>query len=423
MTADELIQKIKKNRKKERMKNSFTYNQGVRTAWEAIWTRNMARSYGSVEKRFETENADIVSLPHKKGEPVLILGSGPSLNDVVPLLKDWKGDIICSTSQLLLLEYLCIEPTYCMLIDCDPNPTVLKFVADYHVPNPKTLFITHPQVPREYFELWRGGIRFFRMLDPGDELSKKYMPMAYGLLNEKTGWRLGSYILNSGNVANAMIPFAQSLEYSPIFTCGIDLGYPDEWYRGISAERKDGELVITEHVPLPTQEKRPIKYEKSINGVTVDELCYFYKYSMIILLGLGHVPVISCSRGSVGEFQYVNPKEVVEKQGKGFEHLLWSAQDSYRIGQAYLKDRQIYILKTDFWIETINIMTKKGLQRLWYKIRWNWYRTRPWRWRGGKGWIPMFIRVRNLKQKRLQKKAERLAEKAKKAAEKVKGIK
>jgi hypothetical protein len=129
----------------------------------------------------------------------------------------------------------------------------------------------------------------------------------------------------------------------------------------------------------------------------------------MILYGLAGVPVISCSRGIVSELPYVNPKEVIEKQGLGFDNLLRKPAESYAIAQEYLHYRGLYILKTDFWIETVNIQTKKGLQRLLYLLRWYWYKGKPWKWLGGKGYLPLKMRrMRWLEKKkaRIQKKLD-----------------
>jgi hypothetical protein len=266
-------------------------------------------------------------------------------------------------------------------------------VKDYVRHNTKTIMVCHPQLPREIIAAWPDDqVYFFRMFDPGDKFSSDYMPLIYGWLNQDKHWHIGSYILNSGNVVNSMIPAMQALGAGAIFLCGYDLGYPEKdgvvQYRSTSARRIDGEWQINPPGRMPTQEERPIAYEKSNNGILCDELCFFYKYSFLILYGLGNVPVLSCSRGIVSEVPYVSPKDVVDKQGRGFESLIRKPAESYKIAQDYLAYRGIYILKTDFHVETINTSTLKWFKAWWYPIKWNWMRTRPWKWVGGKGYVP-----------------------------------
>jgi hypothetical protein len=410
----ELVKKIKRfpNREVMRSANTMAYNEGVRNAWTPMWVRNLVRSYQKVEALFAKENADMSTIPKVQGVPVIILGSGPSLDDVIPYLKDWKGAIVCSTSQMLLLEYHGITPTYCVLIDCDPNPEIIKLIGDYKGDLSKTTLITHPQIPREYFDAWKGPIKLFRMLDPGDDFSSKYVPMGVGWINQEKNWHIGSFVLNSGNVVNAAIPIMNGLGYGPIFLCGYDLGYPaiDEKvvYRGKSVTRVDGKLVENPPAPMPSMEVRPIRYYKGINETLSDELCYFYKYSFMILYGLGNMPLISCSRGLLGELPYVHPKDVVAAQGKGFEGIIRNAHENYIVALSYLKARSIYILKTDFHVETVNIYTKKSvLDRMSYRIRHAWLSSRPWVWKGDRiGFFTAFYRTYSIQRKDWKKKRD-----------------
>lgn len=401
----EILKHIKKTRHTEQMTNTVRYNDDVRSAWTPIWARNAARTYQEVERRFKTKDCDMRNVPRLNGDPVLVLGSGPSLDDMLPYLKDWKGKISCSTSHLPLLDYMGIEPDYCFFIDGDPTMEFLvqNWVKKHH----KTLMICHPQLPREIIEAWPDDqVYFFRMFDPGDIFSKDYLPLQYGWVNQETNWHIGSYILNSGNVVNSQVPALQALGAGAIFLCGYDIGYPDlpdkpgvprfrSSYVGKAplAFTIEGETDQLNPPPeLPSQQIRPIKYERSNNGVLADELCWFYKYSLIILLGLGNVPVLSCSRGIVSEIPYVSPKEVVEKQGRGFEHLMLKPHESYQIAQTYLKYRGIHILKTDFHVETINLRTLKGFKKLKFLIHWHWMKSRPWKFMGGKGYTPKNIK-------------------------------
>jgi hypothetical protein len=428
LNTSEVIAHIKNTRTTECMvdkkgKSSiFSYNEGVRAAWTPIWCRNAARSYVEVERRFELQDCDMRNLPRLNGEPVLVLGSGPSLDDVLPVLKEWKGKLVCSTSHLPLLKHMGIEPSYVFLIDADPAMEFLvkEFVKD----NKTSIMITHPQVPREIIAAWpENRVYFFRMYDPGDKFSTDYLPLIFGWLNQTTNSHIGSYVLNSGNVINAIIPSMQALGAGAIFVCGMDLGYPylpdkpgvprqrSSYFGKSTTDYHDGEEDTLHEAPeMPSQEQRPIKYEGGNNGVLADELCFFYKYSFLILYGLAGVPVISCSRGIVSEVPYADPREVVAAQGKGFEHLIRPPHEAYEIARNYLRYRGLYIMKTDFWIETVNITTKKWPYNWTYIIRWFWYCSRPWKWIGKKGWKPLKIKLNERKQKRLADKAKSIAD-------------
>lgn len=385
------------------MQNSYGYNEDVRSAWTPIWIRNSHRSYQEVERRYSRGNFDMASLrPTLGGKPALVLASGPSLEDVKPYLKDWTGAIFCSTSQLPMFSYLGLEPDFCILIDCDPKMVYL--VEDYAKSHPatKTLLITHPQVPREYLELWpEDKVYFFRMFDPSDPYSRDYLPYAYGWVNEQTGWNIGSTVLNGGNVVNAMLPMGQSFGYKPLFVCGYDLGYPDNLRRAGDYKRKeDGSWEVVPPPPLTEQRWVEAKRVMSNNGVPFDELGCFYKTSTMILWGMSAPPIISCSRGVMSEWPYVNPREVVEKQGVGFDHLIVDDKTAYRAAIAYLKPRGFMILKTDRYAAVQNLAAMKGTEKLKAAIRWKWMVSRPWKWLGGKGYMTLKERRAARKEKK-----------------------
>ena len=141
----------------ERMANSAKYNDNVRDAWLPIWTRFAARSYHEIEKRFKVKNCDYNQLPHGKG-PAIILGSGPSLDDTVPYLKDWKGAILCSTSQLAVCEANGIIPTYVVLIDADPT---MVYLAEEYGDSDKQSYLP---IHRYRGSTWNAGRAMFTFL-------------------------------------------------------------------------------------------------------------------------------------------------------------------------------------------------------------------------------------------------------------------
>lgn len=392
----------------EQMRDSFSYNEGVRAAWTPIWVRNSHRSYQEIERRFQLGNYDLASLkPRMKGGPCLILGSGPSLEDVKPYLKDWQGDIFCSTSHLPMLKYMGIdrEGIYCSLIDCDP--AMIFLVTDYVSKDTKITLLTHPQAPREIIQHWPDDkVFFFRMLDPSDDYSNKFLPLAYGWLNEKANWSIGTTILNGGNIVNTMLPMCHSFGYSPVYLCGYDLGYPDNKRRCSDYRLENGEWKI---IPAPElTEQRWVEAVRLVsnNGVPFDELGGFYKTSSIIMWGMACPPVLSCSRGVMTEWPYVHPRQVVEKQGLGFEHLITDPVTAYKAASIWLRRRGFMILKTDYWASVQNLAGMKWYDKIKHLAQWHWYKDKPWKWMGGKGYMPHNIKKSQKNAKAAQKKAE-----------------
>jgi hypothetical protein len=386
-SVNEITKMVKTHYGEETIGNSSEYNESVRQSWLPIWMRNAGRSYSEVERRCmgfahpiyyllqSTDESisrvlgfvqrgdyaqvkkelaevqqgirpkaellkqyDIKQLPHKPNKPVLLLGSGPSLDDWSPYIKDWEGDIICSTSQLAWLEYHGVVPTYCNLIDSDPEMNYL--IANYGDSDKCTL-ISHPQAPREAHELWKGPVYYYLMHDAGDEFQGDGIQFMYGMVNEQFNWPINSKVTNLGNVMNCSIALAQQLEYAPIFLCGYDLGYPKKQYRFTNYEKKNNKWQQLEDIGIPPERE----ITRCTGNVWADNLCFFYKYSFMILFGMGAPPVISCSRGILKELSYASPERVVRNQGKGMLGLLYTMWESYKIAQTYLLPRRIYMFK------------------------------------------------------------------------------
>ena len=177
------LSEISSAKRTEHMENALAYNEAVRGAWINIWVRNAARNYGYIEKLMEEKDVDILALPKQYGKPVLILASGPSLDDVAPHIKQWEGDVWCSTSQLSWCEHHGIDPSVCVYIDADPSQGFLITDKFRKGGDTSCTMITHPSMPREILEQWGGDTYFFRMHDPGDEFSTKYLPAMYGGVN------------------------------------------------------------------------------------------------------------------------------------------------------------------------------------------------------------------------------------------------
>lgn len=403
-----VIDRIKKYPKHvEKMRDAYGYNEGVRGAWTPIWCRNAGRNYATIEKIFDNRNADMSMMQALvKPGPAIILASGPSQHDIRPYLNDWKGGLFISTSQLPLCAKMGIEPTVCILIDADPKMAFL--VTEYAKDFKNTIFITHPQVPREIIEAWdTDRIFFFRMLDPGDKFSNDYLPLIYGWMNEQKNWAIKSTILNGGNVTNTLIPMAQALNQKPIFMAGYDLGYPDNLMRCSDVKRlPDGTWEEIPGRPLTKERwKEAIKIESN-NGVPLDELGVFYKTSTMIMWGMSNPPIISCSRGIMSEWPYVHPREVIEKRGQGFDHLLIDPITAYRASQAYLRPRGFLNLKTDFFVYVKNAGALKGWDRIKTLVSHWWLNGRPWKWLGGRGYVPLKIRLGRWKESRKKRRVK-----------------
>jgi len=343
---------------KERFDNPTLYNEKVRRAWIPYWTKYAFENYATIKKLYEERgDLDLLgSTNEMEGKPTIIVGSGPSLDDIIGRLKEWKGYIICSTSQLSTLQYHGVEPDFCFLIDSDPSQI---FLLDGYKSD-KTVFVTHPSVPPAYFEAWKGKFKFFRMNEPGPNgFFSESLPAAYTELT-KEGHGIRTHVMNAGCVPNTIIPFVTVRACRPIFMAGVDFGYPGDQYRFTKAVKENGEWKVIPDTGIPPD----IPIQIAENGVKTDKVCIFYKYAFVLLWGLSGSPILSCSRGINYHLPYVHPDEVIDKQGQGFEHLIPSQEQAYLTAQNYLEKRGTFITKQGFQINTFTKFSVKGLQKL-----------------------------------------------------------
>ena len=340
----------------ERLYNPSKYNEQIRAAWMPIWVRNAGRNWNYIYEKYKDENRDVSVLKEER-KPVIIVGSGPSLNDFDELWHDWEGAVMCSSSHLQYFAGIGRLPDYCVIIDADPAMSFLVGDAD----TSKTTLLTHPNMDPPILEKWQGPIYFFRMLDPGDDWFSKYIPMMYSVMNPYTGHGIKSYVMNSGNVVNTMIAISQYIGYGSIFLAGYDLGYPDDVYR-FTNFKKVGKKWEREAPPELTERMWSMMGH---NGVKTDTVNCFYKYSTFVLWGLDNAEIYSCSRGIVDELPYIKPKEVIKRKGKVPKKLKLSADEKYKICQTYLASRGMYLIRR----KTKHLLTLKCSKKRYKRLK------------------------------------------------------
>ena len=155
----------------------------------------------------------------KKGSgPALIIGSGSSLNELMPRIKEWKGAIFCSTSQASTLIHYGIHPTYMIILDPRMCPQD-EFAADDWG---DTDIIGHVSIPFVAIERWlrraKGNIYFGRIMEPTYDWYSHHLGQGYSMIRH--------IMLPMIDSTASEIGFATWLGYGPIFLAGIDYGGP-----------------------------------------------------------------------------------------------------------------------------------------------------------------------------------------------------
>lgn len=343
------------------MKNEFitdqkNYNSGIRDAWLPIWTKNAFENYEHIKELFREKHCDLYEFKadRKIHRYAFVIGSGPSLDRVIPLLKRWEGDIYCSSSQLLVLQAHGIRPSACFIIDADPKMSYLVEEVDTtDIP-----LITNPCMDPNVIKAWKGPIYWFRMYDPGDPLFKDTILFAYQDLHhditqqEQRRRGINTHVLNGGCIVNTMCAVLPTFGHQRIFLAGVDLGFPNDIQRFTNVKK-----VGNTYVDIPSQVVNSgIAPVVANNGIRTDKVSIFYKYSFMMLYGVDQSDIVSCSEGILSEIPYMDPETVVEKQGD--IGIMASQEERFEIARKYLSKRSLFIIKTAKDKRVVNVQSQ-----------------------------------------------------------------
>lgn len=89
-------------------------------------------------------------LMHTKSGAVAIVGSGPSLKDTLPMLRDFDGDILACNASFKFLLDKGITPDYMFCFDADP------LVSAFFTPHLDVTYLICSRCPPVAFELLKG---------------------------------------------------------------------------------------------------------------------------------------------------------------------------------------------------------------------------------------------------------------------------
>ena len=149
----------------------------------------------------------------KTPRPAVVLGSGSSLNTVLSILKDWKGAIFCSSSQVrVLMKHGCI-PDYIGGIDPRYDAKEWDFEGKDKL-FAKATYINAPSTPHEQTKLYKGRQLWFFIWDSSQAW---YKQVFFGVFP----W-IKDYILPFTSSAAGLLAIAHSLNYAPLYLIGMD---------------------------------------------------------------------------------------------------------------------------------------------------------------------------------------------------------
>ena len=278
--------------------------------WMPYWTRNMMVNFPVINrqaKRHTKElwkgtstynNISVNSIPRLPLVPGLILGSGPSLDDALPFIKDFPGVVICGSSQLKACCSTGRDPDF--LVCLDSNKNILQDIRWGNKEWPDTTLVTHPSIDPSVLRYWKWDVKYFRPLQLQDPFFDKYYPLFYPFIEIA--------FLNAGCTINCELELANFLGIFPVVLAGVDFGFPDRRARHTRFEWEDGEWVKKPDSPIQTR----FGLHVAKNGVPTTEEMITYKQNLFLVARTDIAQIYTSSRGIIREEEtcgFINPMD------------------------------------------------------------------------------------------------------------------
>ena len=308
--------------------HSEAYNEGTKSKQLIHEEYNSGRNLEPILRMIDAGRAkDLNEEPKHTGEPVLIIGSGPSLDTALEVMKDWKYGIICSPSHASTLMYHGVEPSYVMALD--PFESWSSF-AGIDWSQTRTKLITHPGVWPDLIENWPNDILLYRQnLGRSDSFyatTQRNMYTTREGAREKAQFKL--HIRTEITVFACSPPcqlFASDrLGYSPPFLVGVDFAFNDthDRFTEYTVKHEAREITPGNAPPMTV----PVEWEKhehlndgqawgdrrqgelvtTNNGLLTTWVLLYYKKNMISAWRLMNSTVWIVGKSSITEMPKIS---------------------------------------------------------------------------------------------------------------------
>lgn len=317
--------------------SSNHYNQSTKQIQLIHEELNSAINHPIIIKRIKDGKArDVADEPKANDTPAFILGSGPSLDDSIKYLKQWKGGIFCTTSHALTLMYYGIEPTHIVALDPFCQWSEIEGV-DWS--KTKTKLVCHPGIWPDLVEKWPNEMLLYienlGRLDSFYATTQKHQYSWREASKEDIRTATFHYYIRTEVTLFACSPpvqmfMAQILGYGTVFLAGVDFCYTNE------KERFTSYTVNVEKTNDPANfelgEKKLIwdKHESPTNPNDKDYLIMnngkrshvihlYYKKNWVSSWRLSGQTVYTTDHGAITEVPYTSIEKVIRKQGQDYQ--------------------------------------------------------------------------------------------------------
>ena len=310
--------------------------------------------------------------------PAIITGSGPSFDKLKPLIKHWKGGLICSTnSQASTLIHYGAHPTHTLMFDSQLKPE--KFM---NLPlNPrKTTIIMHPGMNPNIVEMWKGQKYWYKIYTPNEMVFSEIARSAFEFIHT-THFPFSCAV-------SAQTAFAHAMGYDPLIYVGVDFSFTEAQSRFTEWNCRRNALLVrlrkafwsngaiqwgnkwTENKGNNARAASKLTVLiKSKSGYLTHFIHMFYASTAMAVYWLDTPNIVDCSDGLLTDLlPKGNLEEIIKTQGIGLEHLFktrdeirdWIAPWLASRGNFYIKMHDAFkLIETKNWKVELPIILKR----------------------------------------------------------------
>jgi hypothetical protein len=308
--------------------------------WVTTWLPQARQCAPFVEEDFKDRLADAYLFPETVhvADPTLcaIIGSGPSLNKTVHLLKAFPGYILCGPSNAAILCANGINPH--AIIAIDSGMGTMLHIGSAPFGKMGIHLITNPTIGPGVPAVFPSSNRWWFMsyIQLGEGAQHPYNIFLSFLFDNIKSW-----MYQAGCTVNAeyLIPgMWQSMGHVPfraIYLLGADFCYRPNAARCASFRLEDDGKTWTERdIDTPSKVVRSTaRLMRSRNGLLTDQAMLEYKRSLLTVWVMTQLPTFDCSDGIITEIPKVDFSLFAD--GKTVPKPL-SEQDIVKTYNAYL---------------------------------------------------------------------------------------
>lgn len=287
-------------------------NNGILKSWLPLWVQNSFENWNHLKELSMSRPISVGAIPKvPKNTPAVIVGSGPSLDETAPFLKDWEGAIFACGSNAIIPTRWGHQPEYICVFDAGDSlyPKMMNY--DWK----GSTMLSHPSASPKIIQTWKYDCYFYLMLHFGFQWFEEILPLAYGdfcKYPNEVPINIKIAVGNAGCTVNNAIQLAKYIGYSPLYLIGVDLGYPNDKERCTRYIFSNGGWK-----EIPPDSYRDRKLHLSENGILTTEEQIEYKNALLNVYKWDKPQLIDCSKGIITELPKLDFKEVVKRYANG----------------------------------------------------------------------------------------------------------